>query len=166
VVVALVLGYKIYEKKSDAPVSNTPITTNTQNAQQDNIQQDAPSAITNSQIPVGDLAILRAAIAPSATDEQKEAFFSTVNKYAVNTNSIEITSCLPEPIVAAVKQGGEITLVNNGSKTETIAFDPSHTYTVGAKTSKKIKADLGHGLGDYGYTCPDKEGVAGIVSIR
>ena len=164
IVIAVVLGYKIYEKKSNisSAVSNTPPAS--ENKPQTN--KPAVSSTNNSRIPGPDLVVLRSAIDQNATSAQKEKFFSTVNKYAVTTSTIDITSCLPEPIVAAVKMGSEISFVNKGNKSETIQFDASHTYTVNPGAVVKVMADLGHGLGSYGYSCPDKSGVAGIVTIR
>jgi hypothetical protein len=164
VVAALILGYLIYEKKT-APIDPVDSTTPVVTSEEPRNEKEASPAIED-KMSAQDSAILRDYLPANATADQKNAYFALVNKYAVVTNKLDITKCATNPFVTEIKQGEQLTLINNGTEPQTIKFDSTREYTAGPNSTKVLIADFGRGPGSYGFACPNKAGISGIVVVR
>ncbi|MGC9605733.1 MAG: hypothetical protein ABSF56_03200 [Minisyncoccia bacterium] len=144
IIAVLVLGYLTYQ--GQAPTAVAP--------------KGAPVST-----PVNPAALLRTPNA-SSTQQERGSYFDLVTKNAVETGSIDITSCSPNPVASSVKKGADLTFVNKDSMSHTVAFNPAQSFTVGTTSSKTVKADFGKFLGIYPFSCDGSRNPVGIVVLK
>jgi hypothetical protein len=99
---------------------------------------------------------------PSST---KAAYFEVIKRLGKDTDSVDLSGCLSNPIVARVKLGSTVTITNKDSSPHQLQINPEHTYTIPAKGSLPVKVDFGFGAGWYGYGCDSSNGAAGVFWV-
>lgn len=104
-------------------------------------------------------------ITMESSDEEKMKHYQFAISIAKESEFLDVTDCSPEPLVLKVANGGTVKLKNDGNADVTIVMDAEHTYSVGAKSTKSIKADFGKGAGLYGYGCNQSSGPRGMIFV-
>ena len=102
----------------------------------------------------------------SSTQAERGQYVSLVTKNAVPTDTIEISSCSPNPIDSSVVKGDEITIINNDAVSHKISFTPDHSFVVGTSSSIMIKADFGKTAGVYPFQCDSSTSTIGVVLVK
>ena len=155
VVVALGLG--IYLMVSKKP--NT-ITNNNGNPQVNDVTPPPPGPVNNpiifSQLSEEENKVL---YPPNdqASEEDKAAHINLLNKYAVVTNQLTLTDCLPKPLVVKAQNDSNLTLTNKGQSSLTLSVD-GKDYPLAVNQSINWKAGFSKGLGLFGYGCNSETG--------
>lgn len=152
IVIALILGYAIYNQQkvniskntATKPLTATPVPFPANLTEDEKFILNPPPA--------------------TASAEIKKKHADTVAKLAKEEDNLEIKDCQPTPLVLQVKQGTEFTIQNKDSSPHKIIFDSDHHYVLPANGSKTIKADFKYGSGDYGYIC-EEVGLTGFLHI-
>lgn len=91
---------------------------------------------------------------PSAA--QIDKYVEDVAKASVSSTTLDMTNCVPNPLMVRVKEGDTITIKNNGDKDITVLLTASIKYPVAAKNSTQAKIDTGGGV--YPLSCQEKDG--------
>lgn len=163
VIAAVFLGYKIYEKKASLIEVEEPALTE---ASPESQLDEEESSVKTEQMNAEESAVLRGYLQEDASEETKQAYSALVNKYAVAATTLDISKCDSNPFVTAIKQGDKLTVENKDTEPVTMRFDSTYTYTIEPNSTRVLLADFGRGPGSYGYSCPNKAGISGIISIR
>lgn len=151
VVVAVVLAVLVYKKNGGGSYVERP-------------QANFPASGQQSLVVPGSGDVLSAP-GPNATEAERQAHGQLVASSAVETKSIDLTSCQAKPLVSRFREGAEITLINNDPVPHVMVFNPSLTFPVPAKSSSKIKANFGYGPGIYGFGCDQSPMAVGMILL-
>lgn len=166
--IAIVMSYKIYQQQSGykkSPASTPsytakPGTPFSSSKASNNTQTPAPS--------VQDFSAARRVISaypgPSASDDQKKEYQKVIDTNAQFSGTLDISSCNTTPLVLKVKNGSDLTLVNNDSAVRSIFFGPGKQYDVAAKNSSTIKVDLNTGVNMYRCNLTDNP-IVGVFVV-
>ncbi|MEX2090765.1 MAG: hypothetical protein WD989_01370 [Candidatus Paceibacterota bacterium] len=98
-------------------------------------------------------------------DEEKMKHYQYAISISKESEYLNLTNCSPEPLVLKAINNGTIKLKNDGEMPVTMVIDAEHTYLVGPKSTKSVKADLGKGVGLYGYGCNNSSGPRGMIFV-
>ena len=169
IVIALVLGGAIFKKiflnsnSNQLPPSaqNTP---NSQNQQAPN-QRGAtlPTVSPRTDLTADEKQVLNVPV--NGTQQQREQNLALAQKLAVKSETLNISSCHPVPVVLGVMFGQDFIIKNTDSVSHSVAFNQNHVYTIPANGQSVVKADFGHNSGLYGYGCDASNGAAGLVLV-
>ncbi|MEK7517793.1 MAG: hypothetical protein AAB583_04545 [Patescibacteria group bacterium] len=160
VVIAVVLGYQIYQQTT---VYQTPPIQN----------GTVPQTVGNQQASTqkGLTAEEKQALSfpgPNATEEEKKKHSDLVDELGnrvAGTLFLDITGCKPNPIVYRVKQGGSFKVKNSDSIDHTLSTDRKITIKANSEQTLTSKS-IGDVLGNYGYGCAEiSGGTVGIIQI-
>lgn len=105
---------------------------------------------------------------PKSDAEAKKNNFDLIQSVARDSSGIlDISNCIPQPLVLKVRLGDQIELRNKTMFDTSIEVDNEHTYTVNAGNRLTIPADFGHGHGIYSYTCKNGKAnpIDGIIFV-
>jgi hypothetical protein len=155
VIIAVVLGYKIYEKK--APASAKPVVTS---------NQSTSTPVTTNNTTVKTAAAIPKPPAAGASNTELRAWGELISKLAVPTNKLEITACKPNPAVIALDSGTSFSVTNKDSVSHILVLNPTTTFTIDAGATKSIKADFGKGPGMYAYGCDNGNEPVGVFLVK
>ncbi|MFZ2522239.1 MAG: hypothetical protein WAX44_00030 [Minisyncoccia bacterium] len=164
VLAVVIVGYFIYVDKS------TDISAGESSTTQQNIAETGPRTTKNgtstnfennkgSMVNVEKLLTLNPG--SNATTEQLKSFALSVSSYAIDTTSVDVTSCSPNPAVSRVTMKKNINFVNSDSVAHKL-INGKITIEVPAKGSKQVSPAF-PGPGIYGYSCDTK--MAGIFLV-
>jgi hypothetical protein len=151
VITAVVLGYKVYMAKKSPEVSTEEVQYNTTEDQGDRNATD--------------LMLIQTTPTVSSTEEEKMAYFDLIRSKAVVATLVDVTSCVPKPLVISAKQGSEVTLRNDDAASHRLGFDQNTFFDVPGKSTRVIKVDLGKGPGIYGYGCDNSAKLMGVFLV-
>jgi hypothetical protein len=101
-----------------------------------------------------------------APDAERDARFALMKRLAVRTDTVDISGCSPEPLVAMHRNTRDLVFTNKDAVAHEIQINPQHHYKVPAQGSIAIKPDFGQPVGVYGYGCDSSVGLAGILYIQ
>ena len=155
-VVAILLAVMLYKKN----------VTKSQVANVDNINE--PGSVESAWAPpVGTERTYLASIKSDSSEAEKKRHFLYAESVAKEAEFINVTACdAIEPMVLKIKLGDEIKFKNDSSVEVKIGFNPEHSFVVPAKSTKSITADLGMGVGLYGFGCKSDILGAGMVLVE
>ena len=105
-------------------------------------------------------------IKDDSPEAEKQRHFFYATSISKVSEFLNLTNCNSDPLVIKVKNGGIIKLKNDGDSELSIGIDANHIYVVPAKSVKEIKADLGKGIGLYGYGCNASRTPVGMIFIE
>jgi len=167
-VIAVVLGYKIWEQLQIPPIQRTQDTSVPQTVGN---QQTSQQTTQSPSIPQSDWDRI---VNFDSTKEDEEAnidFTDTVVKYAKESNIIEFNQCKASPLIVTMKIGSEFTIRSTDSKEQSIAFG-SKQYLLKPGDSLQVKEDFAQVPGIYRYACSYGSGntgtyipVAGVLRV-
>lgn len=95
------------------------------------------------------------------TTEQLKSFSAKVSTYAVNTSAVDVTSCLPNPVVSRVMINKPIVFNNSDTVAHKIV-NGKIVIDVPADGAKSVTPAF-QGPGIYGYSCDSK--IVGIFLV-
>lgn len=132
--------------------------------------RQTPTASSSGAIP-SDIESLVKGPPHEAPAEYKKEFVEAVARHATPTTSVNVTGCLPQPIIAEVKLGSNIIIRNDGDSQITIELtqahgNPTYIYHFDQKTVSNLKADFGKGLGAFAYYCNHSKDPVGIFYLN
>lgn len=151
VIMAVVLGYAIYQQKSSykrpavAPsdsVSKLPPTLN--------LSSDEAKVLS---------------ISGSSTEEEKKQNYALAVSISKEADFLDIANCTTSPVVLRLKEGASLKVRNKGSVAHSIAFNDKQIYPVLAGSTIEVKDAFTQGPGLYGYGCDKLVGAKGMVYI-
>ena len=102
----------------------------------------------------------------TASSAEKEAHFELASRLSVETDTLNISSCLGEPLVFTVVQGSKFTARNDDVVDHTIQLSEKLQFVVPAGKMIDIPVDFGFGAGVYGYGCDNSITAAGVFLVR
>lgn len=148
-VIAFVVGYKIYQTSS----TSTPEDFTSPNAQVQN----------NSDAPVDDVLVtpLR-----TDSDDRKKQYEELVRSKAEDADIIQIKDCKPEPLVTKVADKAPVTIRNNSTKDHIFTSYDGKESTLPAGKETKLDLTFGFGPGVYAYGCDKSAGPVGILLVE
>ncbi len=89
-----------------------------------------------------------------ATGLDKSAYSALVQKYAKESDYLDIGKCNPTPLVIKVKVGNTIKLRNQDTSDHTLSLSSQKGFLVSAGETREIKIDFfPNGQGIYSYGC-------------
>lgn len=153
-VAVIIVGYLIYIKQSTSPLEVNKVQysaeENTKNIDQESVSVRIDISKLLSENPKS-----------GASQDELTAFSAKVSSYAVDTTSVDVSSCLPNPAVARVNMGKAITFKNSDSLPHRLV-NGKITIDIPANSSKAISPAF-PSPGIYGYSC-DTE-ITGIFLV-
>lgn len=150
IVVAVMLGYMIFQQSRPKSTDRIEKAGAAQALFQD--LADKERAVLN--VPSQD-----------STQEEKQQHFELVLRIAKEADYLDISQCIPSPVVFKVKNDERFTVKNPDAVEHTIGLDPDHIFSVPAQSTKTIVADFGHGAGLYGYGCDASTKAVGLFLV-
>lgn len=104
---------------------------------------------------------------PTASNEDRKNHAILANKIAKFVNELNLNNCKkPNPPVIKIKEGENLKVNNQDSKSYKLFIDPTHIYTIAPKATTNIKVAFGKGKGLYGYSCEGNQDLLGIIIIQ
>jgi hypothetical protein len=160
VAVLAVLTVLNYSKAPSPTETTNPTTTNT--TTQPTTGSKSTGTPTNTE-PVKPSAqeLLKQAPGEKPTQKEMGDYSSKVFQSSVKTDTLDITSCSPNPSVIALSPSQSITVINHDTSAHTLVHGQDINVTVPAQGSKTLTAPSG--LGIYGYSCDGT--VNGIIFV-
>lgn len=181
VVVAAVLGFQAYKAKTVAVV---PVTQDEPGEQSEPVETtDQPVATTTVSVSeaatttgvtrvtdagsgkVVDVAMVLATPGPNSTDSQRRSHADLVIASAVDTNTIVINACKPQPTVSRVRLGSKVYLVNDDAVERVLSFGEKLVFVVPAGGTVLADMDFERGPGVYGFGCDGSNGSVGMAVV-
>jgi len=100
------------------------------------------------------------------TDAEKQEHFQLAIKIAKTTDTIEISNCHPQPIVAKINKNEKAVFKNSDSKDHTIIIGLKDIFKIPAKSKKEIDFSFKNEAGKlFGYGCDSSPSAAGLLFI-
>ncbi|MEN9621834.1 MAG: hypothetical protein RLZZ67_268 [Candidatus Parcubacteria bacterium] len=167
IVAAAFLGFKIYQKQSLSSVS-APVKAPVKAPVTAPVSKPVPVDPTKklSEADKVEAKALLNSPKPDATEAEKQAFVQRVYSSAVDTKTVNISSCTAKPTVSGVINDSDISFVNDDTVEHSIVFNADKIFKIPANSSKIIKATFGMGVGIYGFGCDGSSGPAGMVVVK
>ncbi len=163
VVVAVILGYNIYQQSQVTTSVKTPAGQQSQSA----VTKQSSAPAQKRQLTAEEKQVLIFP-RPNATQSELKAHSDLVNKLGNQSGvpQLDITDCQPTPIVYRVKLGGSFKVKNSDNKEHVFYTQPNLKTTIGANSEKSVpSSSIGAALGDFGYNCDNSTSVVGIIQI-
>lgn len=166
VIIAVVLGYTIYQQQITSSLNNQSVSTNQQYiTPQVSTNNSTATAPATNQLSAQEIAVLNFP-GPNATDAEIRQHGELVDKLSIRASALDITNCKPNPLVFEIEEGTTFKVRNTGSvAVELVRGDK--IVTVPANTEKGVKiTDLAkEQFGNIGYACMDQQGPTGVIQI-
>ena len=141
-VIAIVLGYQIYQQQRlTAPSSSTPLPVTTQDQQPDFNRQSYPL--------IGNFP------GNNTSDEERKKFSDAVRAQAKESDMLDITGCKANPLVYKIKLGSDFKIKNSDTVEHKLYIGGAEKYKIPANTTITVKANFEPGPGTYGYSCDE-----------
>lgn len=166
VIIAVVLGYKIYQQQIQIPptASTGDQSQNISEAPLTNQATSAPASTIDN----AERQKLFSFPGPDATEAERKSHSDLVNKLGnqfASSTFLDITGCQPNPIVYRVKLGGSFRVKNSDQIDHTLSTDKKTVVKAGSDTTISSTA-IGDKPGDYGYGCDGSTGSGvGIIQL-
>lgn len=168
VVGILVLGFFIYKVQQTPLVVGEPVVNNTVNSPSvpnENTPVSTVPASNNTVVATPAPSLVETLLAENpgggATQEQLKAWSGKVSSYSVETSSIDVANCSPNPAIAKVTLKKPILFTNVDSVAHKLV-NGNITIEVPAQGSKSV-APAFAGPGIYGYSCDTR--ITGIFLV-
>jgi len=100
-----------------------------------------------------------------SSEEEKGKHFQYAMSIAQEAEYLDISDCNIKPLVLKVKNGEDVKLKNDSDINVNVTLDTEHSYDIGAKSTKIIKAGFGKGAGLYGYGCHSSKNSQGMMFV-
>lgn len=167
-VIALVLGYKIYQQQIGKGEQSITPNQQVNNATTPNseVNQATPDASLSRTPSAAEISAVLNFPGPNATAEERKKHSDLVNKLGdeAGFSFLNISGCKPVPVVYRVKLGSTFKVKNTDSVDHTIYTAKKVTIKANSEQTLNSK-EIGDNLGDYGYGCDNSSGAAGIIQI-
>lgn len=165
IVVALILGYKIYEQQTGYKLGSLRGKSDSVTVKPNRSPSSTESSSTTSKSDK-EKSVLNFP-ADNASPEQMNKFFDEVGRLGVESNTLQIAKCQPSPLVIRVKKGASFNITNSDSVERELIVDPTHKYKVSAGGLVSFKADFGTGI--LGYRCSgvgfETQPLVGVINV-
>lgn len=140
ILVALILGYFIYQQRSTSESIRVP-----DNSDKKNVLLWPPQ---------------------NASVEEKQRHDDLVRSLAADAEFLDILSdCTAQPVVLRVRFGETFTIRNQDIVDHVITVNEDNIFSIPVGGTKDVKADFGKGRGNYGFVCDSRTGVSGILHV-
>lgn len=103
---------------------------------------------------------------PGASTNVVSAFWKSITKKAVKTDTVDVTNCRPDPKIAGFTLGKLIALTNSGDSPLTLRISDKTTLVIPGKGKLDTEADFGHGYGIYDYLCNGSSDSVGVFVVE
>lgn len=169
-VIAIVLGYKIYQQTlANKTVSTTEQPQSKTKPQPTSRQITIPATPQTQQPSAAEVAEVLKFPGPNATEVERKKHSDLVNKLGNQFGGatfLDISGCNPNPVVYRVKQGSSFKVKNSDQIEHTIYTDPIRQTKISANSEQTVESkNIGVNNGDYGYNCDSSTNPAGIIQI-
>lgn len=147
VVVVLLIGAVLWRQ----PITEQPSSTSPQP-----VMLPDSNPVPIEPVPAVSTAETRAVLmfpAPNATKEEKDRHNALVDKLAVQAAYLDLTRCVPQPLVLAYNTGENLTIKNQDQTSGIVFLWGKNTLTILAGKSAVVKAAMIGGPGNIGYAC-------------
>jgi len=99
--------------------------------------------------------------------EEKKKNFTFIRSVSTETAIIHLTTCKIYPVVARIKLGENLTIINHDSKNHTLETDKDHKIAIPKNSKITITADFGYGPGLYSWVCDGSNNpLSGMIIIE
>ncbi len=160
-VIALVLGYFVYEKFAPVRITPKPEAGLLERMQQTGTDVPNYADMTDAEL---------VSALPNPADvpaEAMTAFAGVVTSRAVSTNRVSIgAGCAADPKIVDVAVGDTVTFVNEDRVVHTLNVTPKHAVRLEPGASAELATDFETGTGMYGYPCDSKAALSGLLILR
>ena len=102
----------------------------------------------------------------NASSEEKATHAEEVKKLVQNAQSLDITKCMPTPLVYPVTLNGSFKVTNNDSIPHSIRYQGSQIKIAAYSTTTVKTSQLFKTTGDYGYGCDNPFATQGVFMVR
>lgn len=163
VIIAVVLGYTIYQQQIAPSSNNQSVSTNQQSIENKNAsqnQQDTQQTTQNTTQSLTPKDMLSRFPADNASEAERNVFFDNIRKLGQEVELVSINNCNPTPVILRVKQGRTFTFRNEGDTDAGLSLK-GKSYLIEPKGTLDLKPDWG---GVTSYSCGTT--AAGIISIE
>lgn len=168
-VIAIVLGYKIYQQtlaNRATPQTTTPSQQVQTKITPPKITPQPVGTTSQSSTPTAEQLAALNFPGPNATESEKKKHAELVDKMSVISSELNITNCQFSPPILKALQGSSITIRNDGQDAQTLHWGTKDIVI--QPTSQKVvnlREWFGNGLGDHGYSCLNSNNPGGIIKI-
>lgn len=100
----------------------------------------------------------------NSPQEDREKHFRYAVSISEESKYLNVAECKVDPLVLKVIEGQMINFKNDSDLNVEININSEHKYTIKAKSVYSIKANLGNGIGLYGYGC--NMGHGGMIFVE
>jgi hypothetical protein len=101
----------------------------------------------------------------AASPQEKEAHLKLLTNLAQAAGSLDITGCVPTPLVFKVRNDSEIIVTNKDSVEHVIILDQGKTYTIPAKGQVSVKVIYSKVPGIHGIGCDSFNKAVGFFAV-
>jgi hypothetical protein len=102
----------------------------------------------------------------SAMNEtERKEYINLVRSKAVDTKLIDVTSCMPDPVVSRVSRASNVSFSNKDRVSHRITFSSTKSFLVPAHSAVSVRPDFGKGNGVYGFGCDKSGKPVGVVVL-
>lgn len=103
---------------------------------------------------------------PNANDEEGvKKHLDLVSRLATPTSHIDLSGCMPDPLVIAIPHQETISVKNDDKNDHTLYLGNTHSFKINGKATTEIKVDFEYGLGVYGFSCDDPSKTVGVIFV-
>lgn len=99
------------------------------------------------------------------TNEERETIYQNLVAQSVDTNTLDLTNCEPDPFVVAIDAGEELQIINNGTELVEMIFHEDRAYPVSPGSTETITIDPEEGLGLFEYSCTTNALTVGVLLV-
>jgi len=165
--VAILLGYLIYQQQTGASLFTTDRTLQTSSPDLLTPLPGNLRATSLNETYVNETDVLNWP-APNASVEEKQRHSNFIQSIAQNTEYIDIVNCVAQPLVFRIQLGQTFVLRNQDAVDHTITIREEAEFYIPAGGTNSSTANthiFEFGPGNYGYTCESQAGIAGIFFV-
>jgi len=153
VLIAIVLGYAIYQQSLSSPatIDESPVSS------KKNIKPLPPDLSEDEKA-------LLTPPSPDAPQSEKEEHDALAAKLSKESDVLDITNCRSNPLVLRAKINQNLKVENKDNIDRKLIFDDAHQYLILKNGAATVKVDFGKGAGLYGYVC-EGVGLTGFILV-
>ncbi len=160
--IAVVLGYKIYQQKLTSTLPQTNQSTQNRPTTPTSVNQATPGEAQTPSVDLGEQErLVKSVPLPTAPLEARIAFNDQLKKYEKETGTIEITNCKPLPLIFRVKGETSFSIKNNDAVEYKISVG-GQKITLAPNSMSTMMAGKADGVTDI--SC--NGGVQGLVHFH
>lgn len=146
IVVAFVIGFRIYQTSKEKPlVNSTPATSSNQT-----MSAEEKVLVTPPQ---------------TATEQEKKDYEQLVISLAKDAPIVDIANCIADPVVWRIKDKQAFTMKNSGDKEHRIIFYNQEAVVIPPKKEQEVEVNFQYGYGVYAYGCDNSPNPVGILLV-